>query len=52
MYSLEAFTVSCLSNKAQLNLKLDDCLPPMLAGDISKFRLALQSLAEFSMKYC
>ena len=41
MYCLEALSVNCLSKSATLNLKTAECLPEKIAGDLSKFRLAL-----------
>lgn len=52
MYSLEILSVNCMSKKCTLNLKTDDVIPDVLAGDVSKFRLAIQSVTEFAMKYC
>lgn len=52
MYSLEILSVNCMSKKSTLNLKTDDVIPDVLAGDVSKFRLAIQSVTEFAMKYC
>lgn len=52
MYCLESLSVNCLSKSAFLNLKSADCLPEKISGDLTKFRLALQSVAEFAMRYC
>jgi hypothetical protein len=52
MHSIEALSVMCLSRQTTLNMKFDDSLPLKLFGDLRKMKLAVQSLAEFTMKYC
>jgi hypothetical protein len=49
---VESLSVKCLSQTAQLKLDANKYLPEKLAGDVSRFRLAVQSIVEFSTKYC
>jgi hypothetical protein len=45
-------SLSVLSQSATLRLDANKYLPEKLAGDVQKFRLALQTVVEFAIKYC
>lgn len=49
---VESLSVKCLSQQTTLKLDANKYLPEKLAGDVTKFRLALQSVVEFTTKYC
>lgn len=41
-----------MSPATTLKLDANKNLPEKLAGDLSKFRLVIQSVSEFAMRYC
>ena len=52
MQCVESLSVKCLSPATTLKLDANKNLPEKLAGDLSKFRLVIQSVSEFVMRYC
>jgi hypothetical protein len=52
MQCVESLSVKCLNHSATLKLDANKSLPEKLSGDLQKFRLVLQAVSEFSMRYC
>ncbi|CDW71528.1 multi-sensor hybrid histidine kinase [Stylonychia lemnae] len=52
MQCVESLSVKCLNASTTLKLDASKNLPEKLKGDVQRFRLALQSVSEFSMRYC
>lgn len=49
---VESLSLKCLSDGTTLKLDANKHLPEKLQGDVQRFRLALQAVAEFAMRYC
>eukprot|EP00347_Sterkiella_histriomuscorum_P018326 403345932 len=52
MQCVESLSVKCLSPSCTLKLDPNRGLPEKLSGDLQRFRLALQAVSEFAMRYC
>ena len=51
-FCLESLSLNCLSKSSTLNLNIKNSVPDKLSGNIFKFRLAMQCISEYVMKYC
>lgn len=51
MQIVESLSVKCLNPEATFRLDARSCLPEKLSGDTQNFRLSIQSIVEFVLKY-